>query len=311
MRLEVEKMTGLVLPESLPFEAPTIRRFAQAINECSGAPASVLTEWSEGEGRPTFFFCHGDFRSGGHYVRRLAELLKGTTRLISVAPHGLGGETIPPSIEQMASQRLPLILAAQPGGPFRLGGHCNGGAVAFELAHLLQMAGHHVEFLAIIDTPTMNAGGAMRRLGRGLSAALRFTVHDVTKRERLIATGMEFLWWKCERRRFWQVPLRERVGRIAVRLRSPRSGSFRQWIIEHPPPFREFYRAIASYLPRPLKVPIVFYSADHSGHYLKEICPQLEVLKVPGDHLGCITTHIHIVADDLRKRLSGYLADQS
>ena len=62
--------------------------------------------------------------------------------------------TIPRSIEAMAAERLPLILEAQPEGPYRLCGYCIGGIVAFETARLLVAAGKDVEMVFMIDPPT-------------------------------------------------------------------------------------------------------------------------------------------------------------
>ena len=47
------------------------------------------------------------------------------------------GQSLPASIEEMAAERLPLILEAQPEGPYLIGGHCNGALVAFEAARKL------------------------------------------------------------------------------------------------------------------------------------------------------------------------------
>ena len=54
-------------------------------------------------------------------VRRMVELLGPDYPIISIDPHGLRGEPIPPSIEEMAADRLPLILERQASGPFLLG----------------------------------------------------------------------------------------------------------------------------------------------------------------------------------------------
>ncbi len=325
MRLAVEQRTGLVLPDAIPFEAPTIRRFAQAVRECS-RPTPLLTVQPGGKGLPFFFF-HGDFLSGGFYVRRLAEFLGSTTTLISVAPHGLGSEPAPRSVQQMALDRLPLILAAQPVGPFRLGGHCNGGTVAFEVARLLQAAGHRVELLALIDVPLLNAGSAMRLLRRALAGALCFLVRDVAKREALMAACLELMWLLYEKpRRFWQMKPAKRRAKTVEKLKACIE-SLRRWIVGRLPAFsrsrppdpgsmdpllrrepmqrrRHYFRALASYFPEPLEIPIVYYSAEHSGHYLKGISSQLEIIKLRSDHFGCITTHMHMTADHLRNRLS-------
>ncbi len=107
--------------------------------------------------RPLLFF-HGDWSWGGFYVEHLARKLGREISLIAVAPHGPGGEPIPPSIEAMAADRLAAILEAQPTGPYRLAGHCVGGIVAFETARLLTNLNHQVETVVMIDSPVMVGG---------------------------------------------------------------------------------------------------------------------------------------------------------
>ena len=81
--------------------------------------------------------------------------------ILAIAPHGVDGERVP-SIEEMAADRLPLILEAQPRGPYVLGGHCNGALVAFETARLLVNAGHHVDLVVMFDPVAVS----MRRSAR-------------------------------------------------------------------------------------------------------------------------------------------------
>ena len=87
----------------------------------------------------------------------LAKLLGSDQPLFVVAPHGTGDEHIPRSIEAMAADRLRLIKNAQPEGPYRLGGKCVGGIVAFEVARILIAAGERVEMVVMLDPPTINA----------------------------------------------------------------------------------------------------------------------------------------------------------
>ena len=87
----------------------------------------------------------------------MVELFGPDYPIISIDPHGLHGEPIPPSIEEMAADRLPHILERQTSGPFLLGGKCNGAMVAFETARLLMAAGHKVDLVAMVDPPTVTA----------------------------------------------------------------------------------------------------------------------------------------------------------
>jgi len=56
------------------------------------------------------------------------------------------------SLEQLAMRYCNLIREVQPEGPYRLGGWCLWGLVAYEVARLLEMQGAEIEVLMIIDT---------------------------------------------------------------------------------------------------------------------------------------------------------------
>ena len=138
LMLELRQLTGKALPDSLLFESSTVRALAQRLSEkeTPRAKAAVRVGAASDGAKPLLFF-HGDWSWGGFYVEHLARKLGSEISLIAVAPHGPGGEPIPPSIEEMAADRLPAILEAQPTGPYRVAGHCVGGIVAFETARLL------------------------------------------------------------------------------------------------------------------------------------------------------------------------------
>jgi hypothetical protein len=70
------------------------------------------------------------------------------------------------SIAEMAKSYLPPLLAAQPTGAFCFGGFCNGGALAWELAHQLESLGREVECVVLIDTRSLNARLAYRAIDR-------------------------------------------------------------------------------------------------------------------------------------------------
>jgi Thioesterase domain len=70
------------------------------------------------------------------------------------------------SIEEMAKSYLPHLLAAQPSGAFCFGGFCNGGVLAWELAHQLETLGREIEYVVLIDTRSLNARLAFRAIDR-------------------------------------------------------------------------------------------------------------------------------------------------
>src|SRR5262249_15143433 len=70
------------------------------------------------------------------------------------------------SIEEMAKSYLPHLLAVQPTGAFCLGGFCNGGLLAWELAHQLESLGREIEFVVLIETRSFNARLPFRMIAR-------------------------------------------------------------------------------------------------------------------------------------------------
>ena len=174
--IEVERLTQGTIPPSILFETGTVRQLAERLGRQESLTPQPAVRIGGEKGR-LFHFFHGDFKHGGLSVRKLAAMLDPHRPILAIAPHGNDGERVPASIEEMAADRLPLILEAQPRGPYVLGGHCNGALVAFETARLLVNAGHRVDLVVMIDPVVVS----VRRSARLLLLAL-----DLTKR----ATGV-------------------------------------------------------------------------------------------------------------------------
>jgi oxalate---CoA ligase len=164
MVVESERRLGISISDSLLFEASTIRRLAEIFSRSPEVrPKAVYRVSGMTSHHPLFFF-HGDWTDGGFYLKDFARSLGPEQPLVAVAPHGMKGEKLPRSLEEMAAQRLPQILDFQPRGPFLLGGHCAGGMVARETAKLLLAGGHDVRILAMIDPIWTGAGPPWPRL---------------------------------------------------------------------------------------------------------------------------------------------------
>ena len=171
LMLELRRLTGKALPDSVLFECSTIRSLAQRLSQGETLEARpVVRIGPAANGAAPLLFFHGDWTWGGFYVEHLARKLAPEFSLMAVAPHGPGDEPIPPSIEAMAADRLPAILAEQPTGPYRLAGHCVGGIVALETARLLMRLNHRVEAVVMVDSPLM-IGGAAPRIPHGETRA--------------------------------------------------------------------------------------------------------------------------------------------
>ena len=170
----VEKLCGSRIPLSTLLRSATVERLAAAILEADPHPLdSALLVVQKGHGLTPFIFLHGDFNGGGFYCRRLAARLGDDRPVAVITPHGHDGHPIPPTIEAMAADRLRALRAFQPRGPYLLGGYCNGGLVAYEMAHQLVAAGETVALLVLVDASALNVRFTwLRRLVAGLGAVI-------------------------------------------------------------------------------------------------------------------------------------------
>lgn len=266
LMLELRRLSGKALPDSLLFESSTARALAQRLSEKETPrfkPAVRVGAASEGA-KPLLFF-HGDWSWGGFYVEHLARKLGSEFSLIAVSPHVPGGESIPPSIEEMAADRLGAILEAQPTGPYRVAGHCIGGIVAFETARLLTNLNHRVETVVMIDSPVMRGGEALKSprwapgLGRAEAADQAAAPDDIP-----IRPATPFGW-----------------------------------------AFERYTESLAAYSPTPLPVRLRVLASEYDGRDWARLSADAELLEIPGDHFDLVTIRIDELAGNLRSWLRG------
>lgn len=158
MIFEIERVRGRRLPLAALFEDATIERIAARLEAAAEdeAEPDVVVLHPAGHAAP-FAFLHGDVRGGGWYCRRLAAILGTDVPLIVLPTLQPRGESDLRTIEQMARHHLATLRRAQPSGPYRLGGFCVGGLVAFEMARQLRAEGEVVERVVLVDSTGVNA----------------------------------------------------------------------------------------------------------------------------------------------------------
>jgi hypothetical protein len=180
MIAKVEQVCGKRLPVRTLFAGATIRHLVDALLEESRESYKCLLAPIRADGvRPPFFFFHGDFDGGGFYARELARQVGPEQPFYIFHPLGLDGGQVPATIEAMADEYLQALRSFRPTGPYLLGGYCNGGLIAFEMARRLQAQGEQVDFLLAIDTIAWNARfRGLKLLSKVLATALRLTEAD-------------------------------------------------------------------------------------------------------------------------------------
>jgi len=170
----IVRVTGRRIPLASLFADATIAGLSHALTGQGGADAAFpLVRVQAGGVNKPFFFLHGDVEGGGFYCASLARLLDAEQPFYALPPHGVEGGPIPATIEAMATDYLKLIRTVQPEGPYLLGGFCNGGLVAFEMARQLGARGQEVDLLVLIDT--LAADRALRFVHAAIACAVFVT----------------------------------------------------------------------------------------------------------------------------------------
>jgi acyl-CoA synthetase (AMP-forming)/AMP-acid ligase II/acyl carrier protein len=270
MMLEVEAVARRKIPRSALKAVFTVRQLAATIIHTASAPEELVTCAKQGTGTP-FFFCHGDFATLGLWALRLVDMLRCNQPVFLAWPHRDPNPKL--SIEQMAKSYLPQLLAAQPTGTFRLGGFCNGGLLAWELAHQLESLGREVEFVVLIETRSFNARFPIRMIARLTRLIAAVAPGKISEKLRLDA--MRAIWSRMKRQVY----------------------------------YGPYLRAMSNYLPPKLQCDVVAVLCEESRGikefspiFWSRLTPKVHPRYIAGTHLGAITTHAGELApllDDL------------
>jgi thioesterase domain-containing protein len=266
---------------------------------------------TEGDLAP-FYFLHGDYWSDGLYCLPLPGYLDADRPVYLLPPAGLDGSGIPASIEEMADRHLTALLEAQPRGPYLLGGNCNGGLVAFEMARRLVAAGDRVDLLVVIRASAGDRNLRFpRQLVRMIGAGLRLN----GTREGL--AWSETLWLL---KRWEQLSPGARNRRVLAKVRKQvarlvgRGGSSQP--VPAPPPLPAnrrhamrdaFMRAAGEYVPLSYPGRLTLFWPEHdpaspeaAAKEWERVAREVVLQVVPGDHLTYSTRHLPEFGERLR-----------
>jgi amino acid adenylation domain-containing protein len=334
----MEQTLGKSLPLATLFAGATIEHLARALlnQEATNRCASVV-EIQRGEGRRPFFYLHGDFNGGGLYCRSLARHLGNERPFYALQPHGLDGQPAPASIEDMAEYHLRALLGVQPEGPYMIGGHCNGGLIAFEMARRLEAAGERVALLALICTPGANTRfRALHRMSEAFCGLRRKAADERQDlfwqwRERAIRFEGRREYYAERVRAFSHSPIREQatfIRRHAKRSADAFFAALRNRAMSKRPgeslPAKNdtgnsatearraigqaYERAMAAYVPGryggrvtllwPEELPLEPVGDATCGW--RKAAAEVDAHIVPGGHLTCITQYVEPLAARLK-----------
>src|SRR5205085_5695962 len=131
----VEQVFGKKLTLATLFAEPTIEKLTHALQtqEEKSSRTPLVAVQASGSQRP-FFYLHGAWDSDAFYCFHLAQHLGPDQPFYALAPYNFDGVQNVPTIEEMAAAHISSLRAIQPEGPYLMGGFCNGGLVAYEMA---------------------------------------------------------------------------------------------------------------------------------------------------------------------------------
>jgi amino acid adenylation domain-containing protein len=147
----VSRVCGCNVPVTALFTESTVERLAKALKGSSALSRSPVVALNPAGRRPPLLFLHGDYHGGGLYSHALAKALGPDQPFYAVHPHGIDNTEVPASIEEMAADRVRCVRQVRAQGPYILGGYCNGGLVALEMARQLMHDGEKVPTVVLVD----------------------------------------------------------------------------------------------------------------------------------------------------------------
>lgn len=308
MLTEVDNLLGRRAPPSALLETATIAHLASALaQEAHDLQASVVAVQPRGT-RPPFFFLHGDYLSGGFFCAGLSRLLGDDQPFYALPPCGVDGGPVPPSYADMAQRHVAALREIAPRGPYRLGGLCNGGLVAFEMARLLEAQGERVDRLVLVAAVASTFELEwLRHLLDGVGSWQRLSAderRDRTVYVRDVLHSLRAEPWARRLLRFLEKASRHVKGPRRPMPESP-TGSLPGNLLG-----RIYRRIDIEYVPGPYagdltllwprEDPIPVATAARWWH---RISREVEAHVIPGSHTTCLTTHADSAANVLRRLL--------
>lgn len=303
---QIEKAFGKKLDLSILFRAPTLEKLAEVMaGDIAPSLGSCLVEIQPRGSKPPIFWLHtlGGGGGGGLFTyRKLAEELGPEQPSYGFVSSGQPFDRI----EAMAARYIQEMRALQPEGPYRLGGYCFGGVVAYEMACQLETAGQQVSVLALLDSSPPDP------LGHNGRPSLKLAWHALVS---LPA-------WLCQLDR---ESVKKNWQRLRARLARPRSAlgaaapQLEQFVdmTHYPADYRRFaqahWNALMRYTPGPYHGPAILFKTDERhlfrldsvNAWRRLVGRGLEIRRVTGKHEQILAPpHVEKLAAQLRQILA-------
>jgi amino acid adenylation domain-containing protein len=171
LAVEIERETGTEFPLAMLFDKSTVAQLATELRQRSAAGAShgsSLVSIKEGSSASPLFLMaggHGGRSELNIYAKLMGRLAADET------VYGLTAPAQSRTVEEIAAGCIANLRRRQPRGPYRIGGECVGGVVAYEIAQQLSASGEAIALLLLIDSWCPTAVGVLHHhlLGQPLT----------------------------------------------------------------------------------------------------------------------------------------------
>jgi acyl-coenzyme A synthetase/AMP-(fatty) acid ligase/thioesterase domain-containing protein len=148
----IERAFGVRIPLPVLIQAPTVASLTAYLEHpVADLSWQNLVTFRAGGSRPPLFLIHGINGRVLDYAG-LANRLGPDQPVYGLVAAGIAPHQEPdPTIEAMAERYVQTIRTVQPRGPYRLGGYCFGGIIAYEMARQLEALGETCALVAVFE----------------------------------------------------------------------------------------------------------------------------------------------------------------
>ncbi|HEY6543124.1 MAG TPA: thioesterase domain-containing protein, partial [Ktedonobacteraceae bacterium] len=284
----------------------TIDQLAQALasGEEKSPRTPIIAVQAKGSLRP-FFYLHGAWDSDAFYCFHLARYLEPDQPFYALAPYNFDGLKSSPSVEEMAAAHIQALRSIQSEGPYLLGGFCNGGLVAYEMARQLQAEGQGVGLLVLI-APAYPP--ALHLLARGVVSQVGNLFQMNQEKKLGYFLRLRHMYKYARRQRRAENLQGFRVVDPSILTLIPTADALRQddhglldWIIMD-----------YCYEPFPGKITLIWPREEpFPGVWRAKAAREkdIELHTIPGTHISCRTDHVKALAEELNRCLAEGQAD--
>lgn len=209
MVAEIRRAFGRSIALSTLFEGPTIARIAAHLPDAAEhEPVVRVVKVNPAGGRVPFIFFHPDALGGGLYCREIVRQLGPEQPIYLVGP---AQDDALDTIEGVAAADADWIRKTV-GGPYRIGGYCDGGLAAFEVARRLREQGETVQLVVLVESSGLN--GIIRRWRRLVPLVSRLVARAGAGPGARARTARRLALHAWRWRAWWQRPAADRAATV-------------------------------------------------------------------------------------------------